>query len=121
MSIPLNLGRDNQGYCAFVPKLSTDRWSATLSTDTEATVTVPSNFQQWYAVFSYQPGSNFWVTVGATAAIPAGAAFAATTSELNPSSLQVNAGDVIHVINHVGPADIGIIFYVNPDGSSGRA
>lgn len=112
MTVKLNFGRDIQGYNAYAPMQSTDKYSATLAAGGHATVTVPSNFQNWIAAFSYQAAGDMWVSVGGTAAGPAGATFASTTSQLQPGALSVQAAQVIDIKNNgSGSSDVGVVFY----------
>jgi len=112
MSIQLNFGRDVQGFNAYAPTTSGDKWSATITNGAETHVTVPSNYAVWIAVFSYQPGTNIWVDLtGATAAIPVGATLASTTAELNPASRTVYAGNKISMITDNTSADVGVSLY----------
>lgn len=114
MSTQLLFGRDAGGYNAYAPAFSTNKFSATLTTGSEQTITVPSNFTNWIVVFSFEPGTVVWVALNATAAVPAGATFASTTSELNPSTRTVKAGDVIHLITSSTSADVGVSLYAVP-------
>ena len=122
MSTKLNFGRDVQGYNAFAPAPSTDKYSATLAAGGNATITLPSNVAQWVVSFSYQPGSNIWVAYNTSAAAPAGATFASTSSELLPGarilpSLQNNGTSptTINLLNNgTGSADIGVTLYAVP-------
>ncbi len=111
MSTQLNFGRDVQGFNAYAPDFSTNHFSATITNGVEATLTVPTTSQIWLLSFSYQPGTNVWVARNSTAAIPAGATFVASTSELNPGSRRVFSGDVIHFITNNASADVGVSLY----------
>lgn len=112
MSVVLNFGRDASGYNAFSPSPSNNKYSATLVNGAASSVTVPSTSSLWDVVFSYQPGDSVWVDFsGATAAIPVGATFAATTSELLPASRRVLAGTVVSAITDNATADVGIMLY----------
>lgn len=114
-SIQLNFGRDVQGYCAFAPATSGNKWSATITGGSATSITVPSNYQVWIAVFSYQPGTNIWVDLtGAVAAIPVGATLTGTTAELNPASRTVYAGNTISMITDNTSADVGVSLYAVP-------
>lgn len=111
MSTQLNFGRDVQGYNAYAPAFAIDNYSAALTVGVARSITVPSNYAVWIAVFSYQPGTNVWVADNATAAGPAGSSFASTTSQLNPASRTVLAGDVLSLITTSATADVGVSFY----------
>lgn len=109
--VPLNFGRDVQGFNAFAPQPSTNKWSATLVDGTATHITVPSTYQTWIVSFRYYP-NDVWVDVtGATAAIPAGDTLAPSTAELNPASLTLQAGTNISVITGQTAADISIVMW----------
>jgi hypothetical protein len=112
MSERLHGGRDDQGYNFFVPQMSTDIYNVSLATSTEATMTVPSNATKWVASFSYQGGTVVWVAINNTAAVPAGATLAAANSVLNPGTLLLNAGDVIHMITPSASAEVSVALYI---------
>lgn len=108
----LNFGRDVQGFNAFAPPTSGNKWSATITNGAETHITIPSTVTTWIAVFSYQPGTNVWVDLtGATAIIPVGATLATTTSELNPASRTVYAAGKISMITDNTSADVGVSLY----------
>ena len=109
--VPLVLGRDQQGYNAYAPMPSTVKYSATITDGNATSVTVPSTCQTWIVSFRYYP-NDVWVDVsGATAIIPVGATLAATTSELNPASLTLQAGTNISVITGQTSADVSIVMW----------
>ena len=123
MPTPWSMTRDINGYNGFGLAFSLDKYSATIATSTDTTLTVPSagplgsgtsstSTNKYIAIFSYEPGSSVWVAVNATAAVPAGASFAATTSELLPTARYVKGGDVLHFITGDTSATVGVTFYV---------
>lgn len=110
--MPLNFGRDVQGFNTFAANAPDVKLSATLAAAGHDDFTVPSSFQNWIVSFSFEPGSNIWVSINGTAAAPAGATFASTSSELLPGSRTVKAGDIIDVLNSgAGAADVGVQLY----------
>jgi hypothetical protein len=121
MTTKLSYGRDVQGYNTFAPNVSVDKFSVTLASGGNATLTLPTNVPTWIVSFSFQAGSNIWVAYNGTAAAPAGATFASITSELLPGSRTLpslrNDGitaTTINLLNNgAGAADIGIILYAN--------
>lgn len=107
----LNFGRDIQGMNAYAPRPATNAFSVTLAINTAATFTVPSNYQNWVVVFSIAPGVSVYVDfTGATAAVPAGSTFAATTSERNPGARTLIAGTTVSVIS-ASATDVGVTLY----------
>lgn len=111
MSTLLQFGRDVQGYNAYAPQPSKDKFSATLTNGRATSTIVPSNASVWVVSFRYYP-NDVWVDVtGATAVIPSGATLATTTSELNPASLELVAGTNISVITAQTSADISIVMW----------
>lgn len=114
MSTLLNFQNDVKGYNSFAAPFSADKFSATLAAGGNATITVPAhtNFTHWVVAFSYAAGADIWVSVNGTAAAPAGATFASTSSQLLPGALAVSTGDTINVLNGgAGSADVGAVFY----------
>lgn len=110
--MPLNFGRDIQGFNTFAANKADNKYSATLAAAGNDSITVPSSFQNWIVSFAFQPGSEVWVSINGTAAGPAGATFAATVSELLPGSRVVKAGDIINIKNTgAGAADVGVNLY----------
>lgn len=107
--VPLHFGRDDQGYNAYAPNDSTNKWSATITNGSATSITVPSSYPVWIAAFSIQPGANIWVDFsGATAAIPVGATLSSSTSSLNPGQRTVLSAGKISIITDNTSADVGI-------------
>lgn len=106
MTLPFSLTKDINGYNGFGLQFSDTKYSATVAQSSDTTLTIGGNaamgavaattHNKYIVIFSYEPGSQVWVALNETAAIPVGATFAATDSELNPSARQVQTGDVIH-------------------------
>ena len=107
----LQFGRDSQGYNAYAPYPSAVKYSATITTGSATSVTVPTTHALWVVSFRYYP-NDVWVDVsGATAALPAGATLTATTSELNPASLTLKSGTNISVITGLTSADVSVVMW----------
>lgn len=109
-----------KGLNGFGINFSDTIYTATLTAATDTSIAVPKTAamgtpcaatnNKFLAVFSYSSGSNVYVALNGTAAVPAGASFAASTSELNPTAKIVQAGDVIHMISAATPS-ISVAFY----------
>ena len=111
MSTKLIFGRDAQGFNAYAPAPSTNKWSATITNGNATSITVPVNFPTWIVSFRYYP-NDVWVdTTGATAAIPVGATLAVSTAELNPATLTLNSGATISMITGLTSADVSIVMW----------
>ncbi len=89
------------------------KYSVTLGAASDTTLTVPSTAARFKAVMKVKVGAEAWVAVNGTAAVPAGASFAATTSEMINSTLcrEVNSGDVLHFITATASTDVSVVFY----------
>jgi hypothetical protein len=117
MTTRLLFERDVQGLNSYAPSFSTNKYTATLAATTDTTLTVPSDFENWVAYFSVEASKLVWLALNATAAAPAGASFAASTSELIPNVSQyqigrrVQAGDVLHFFSQSGTANISVALY----------
>ena len=97
MSTKFSMIRDINGYNGFGIMPSYDVRNALLAEGAAQSITVPSNYPNWIAIFSYTPGASVWVSFNDTALAPTGA-FAASNSVLNPSGRAVSAGQVISFI-----------------------
>lgn len=91
------------------------RYSATLASATDTTLTVPSKASRYKAVIKIEPDAVVWMAIGATAAVPVGATFAAVSSEMitgnTPLCREVKAGDVLHFISASTNRDVSVVFY----------
>jgi len=106
------LSRDINGYPSVgVPAPSVNYTAALTSGGGEDNITVPSSADHWVARMGYESGSSVWVAINATAALPAGATFAASDSMMKPAELSVNAGDTISMITGDTAADVSISLY----------
>lgn len=111
MATKFAISRDANGFLSYVLPFSDTRYSVTLTASSTTSLTVPASLEKGVAVFSYTPGGNVWVANNATAAVPAGASFAATTSVLNPVAKEVKGADVLSFISPDSDIDVGVEFY----------
>ncbi len=85
MSTPAHFGTDDRGATAYAPNPSTNIYGVKLVSGTPATLTLPTNSQNWMVAFSYTGGSDVFVDfTGATAVAPTTGSFVSTTSSHNP-------------------------------------
>jgi len=110
MTTKFAMGRDINGYNAFITPPCDDLISGTLAEDTEQNITVPSASPRYNAIFSYELGGNVWVSINDTAVVGSDA-LSATTSEQNPVGKQVKAGDTISFITSDTSVNVGVAFY----------
>lgn len=96
-STKFTMTRDINGYNGFGIPFVHDGFYTTLAASTAQSITIPSNYPNWIAIFSYTPGASIWVANNTAATLP-GVAFSSTVSELNPTARQVAAGDVLSFI-----------------------
>lgn len=91
------------------------KYSASLAATTDTTLTIPGNSPRYKAIIKCETDGNVWIALNATAAVPAGATFASTTSELitgvNYICREVKAGDVIHCYTASANTDVSITLY----------
>lgn len=97
MSTKFNMTRDINGYNGFGILPTQDVEAGVLAANVLQTITVPSSYPNWIAIFSFAPGSSCWVGFNKIAAVPVGTP-ASSTCVLNPSARQVKAGDSITII-----------------------
>ncbi len=114
MSTKFNMTRDIAGYNGFGLIPSDDDFGCSLAMGAAQSITVPSKYDYYIAIFSYTPGSNIWVNFSTTATVPS-ATMSAITSELNPAGRLVRGGTSISVItNDTNTPFINVLFYVAP-------
>ena len=90
------------------------KYSAALAATTDTPLLIPGNAQRYKAIIKVEQNGIVWIAINAIAAVPAGAAFAATTSELitDARSLcrEIKAGDTLHFYSTAG-ADVSVVLY----------
>lgn len=127
MTTQYKLQKDVAGYNGFGLQFSDQKYSASLAASTDTTLTVPSsgslgaplnNVNKFLAVIQVEANLSVWCAVNATAAVPAGGTFAATTSDLIIGSeyyaREVKAGDVLHFFAPTAGTDVCVMFYALP-------
>ena len=121
------LQKDVAGYNGFGLPFSNSKYSASLAITTDTTLEVPNgssmgtalnSVNRFLAVIQVEANLSVWCAVNATAAVPAGSTFAATTSELiiggEYFAKEVKATDVLHFIAPTAGTDISVVFYALP-------
>ena len=123
MATKFAMSRDVNGYNGFGLIPTDTAYSVTLTANTDTHFAVPKNSSigggntavtnnpVLIAIFYFTPGAEVWVAKNATAIVPAGNTWGATTSEGNPSAWQVEGGDVIHMITAATGISAGVRFY----------
>lgn len=94
---------------------ATYKFSASLAATTDTTLPIPDGAPSYKAVIKVETNGLVWVALNATAAVPAGGTFAATTSELitDAKSLcrTVKASDILHFYTAGSGIDVSVVFY----------
>ena len=127
MTTQYKLQKDVAGYNGFGLQFSDTKYSASLAATTDTTVTVPEKgamgaalnaVNRWLAVIAVEANASVWSAVNVTAAVPVGATFAATNSDLiiggEYYAREVKGGDVLHFLAPVAGTDICVMFYALP-------
>ena len=127
MTTQYKLQKDVAGYNGFGLQFSDQKFSASLAVTTDTTLTVPSSgsigaplnqVNKFLAVIQVEANASVWCAVNATAAVPAGATFASTTSDLiiggEYYAREVKAADVLHFLAPVAGTDVCVMFYALP-------
>lgn len=98
MSTKFNMIRDISGYNGFGIIPTYDIQGCSLTANAAQTFTVPANYANWIAIFSYTPGANIFIRFDGTAAtVPTGTVGSIHVS-LNPSARAVSGGGTFSVI-----------------------
>jgi hypothetical protein len=122
------LQKDVAGYNGFGLPVSDIKYSATLAATTDTTVTVPSTSPmgapantsnaRFIALIHVTAAASVWFAVNNTAAVPAGASFALTNSELivggDYFAREVIGGDVLHFYTAASNVVASVVFYALP-------
>ncbi len=121
------LQKDVAGYNGWGLNVSNQKYSASLAITTDTSLTVPSTgaigsplnqVNRYIAIIQVEANLSVWFALNATAAVPAGGTFAATTSELiiggEYFAREVKAADVMHFIAPTAGTDISVVFYALP-------
>jgi hypothetical protein len=91
------------------------KYSASLAANTDTTLTIPGDAPTYKMVVKVEANGLVWMATDATAAVPAGSTFAATTSELinDAKSVcrEVAKGDVIHFFTATAGTDVSVVLY----------
>lgn len=112
-----------QSFNDYGQQACTQIYTASLAATTDTTLTVPgggimggisaTTTNGMIAVIRVE--NNTWVALNQTAAVPAGATFAASGSELVTSGQSmakvVDVGDVIHFYTATAGTDVSVAFY----------
>ncbi len=127
MTTVYKLQKDVAGYNGWGLPFSDLKFSASLAITTDTTLVVPSSgaigaplnsVNRWLAVIQVEANLSVWLALNATAAVPAGSTFAATTSDLiiggQYYAVEVKAADVMHFFAPTAGTDILVKFYALP-------
>lgn len=122
MTTKYNIDSQTFGVNGFGRRFTDTSYTVTLGAATEATLTIPGNAalgipsaykkNKFIAVITCEQAKKVYFALNETAAVPAGATIAASTSALLPiqTAFFVEAGDVIHLIS-AAAADVSIELY----------
>ena len=122
--------KDVAGYNGYGLQFSNIKFSATLASATDTTLTVPiigsmgaaldtvNKYLAIVSIYNATGEGEVWCANNATAAVPAGSSFAATTSDMivqnKDYAREVKAGDILHFLSPVAETDVSVIFYALP-------
>ncbi len=94
---------------------SNTKYSATLAVATDTLLTVPGSAPRFKAIIKAETDAVVYLALNEVAQVPAGAAFAATGSEMlevnGITCREVKAADVMHFISAGADIDVSVTFY----------
>ncbi len=108
--------RDLSGTNGFGILPTFDVLGCSFTANAAQTFTTPSNYPNWIAIFSYTPGTAFFVDFsGATATVPGGTV-GSLSVVLNPAARAVTAGQTFSVITSDATSPFLIVEFqiINP-------
>lgn len=113
-----SMSKDVQGQNAFAPQFSDVNYGVNLAAGAEQHFTVPAltdatQFKNWMAIFSVEPGSNVFVNNITTATVFSGT-LGVNSSQLNPAVRIVKPGSVLSFITPDTTAYCGVSLYLVP-------
>ena len=127
MATQYNIDDQSHGTNGWGLRFCDASYTVTLGAGSEQSLTVPSNISmgttpaisknKFLAVITVEQSKKVYAALNATAAVPAGGTFAASTSALLPvqSCRFVKAADVMHFIC-AAAADVSVEFYAIQNG-----
>lgn len=90
----LNFQLDDTGHCTYAVLNPKQKYKVELQNGTPKSFTVPSESPRWTINFSYQDGSNTWVSINGVTSSPT-TNIEQCEDELHPAQRVVQAGDVL--------------------------
>lgn len=127
MTTQYNIDKNISGQNGFGLPFCSQVYTATLAVAADTTLAVPASaaigvpssnsFNKWVAVMKYAraaAASGVFVSVNSVAAVPGGAAFAASSSEIEPDAKHVKTGDILHFFC-AAAANVSVAFYAVQD------
>jgi hypothetical protein len=127
MTTQYKLQKDVAGYNGFGLQFSDLKYTASLAITTDTTLNVPlsgsigaplDTKNKFLAIVQVEANLSVWFALNAVAAVPAGATFALSSSDLiiggEYYAVEVKAGDVMHFLAPTAGTDICVKFYALP-------
>jgi hypothetical protein len=112
-TLPLDFATDIRGFNAYAPAFANVIFNTILESDTEQSMTIPTDAQWYIAAFSYQPGTNVYVALDDTAVSPSSSVFVETTSEYLPAQRFVPGGSTLSFVTPDLNSYVTVSFYAS--------